>query len=272
MEEKGLVVISITDEDPALVDAFVVEYQVTHPVVILRTDELEKLIGVEGFPTSAVFSNGELSWTGHPSSASSAISAALKSADKGSIYPKALSKVRSLMREGKADSAYAEILKNEPKYDAETAAWATRVKTYIEEQAAAAFESAQALAGQGYLYRAISKVKAYAGAESPLPQAAAMQEWMAKIESETPELKKEMVGGELFEKAVAQEKALEFTEAFETYRSVTKKAKDTRIAANAETAMKAIHEGKKAGYSPSCENCDSKSHQACSKHAEKLKL
>jgi len=272
MEEKGLVVISITDEETALVDGFIDEFNVTHPVVILKSSELESLIGVSGFPTSAVFENGELVWTGHPSESSSAISSALKSAKKGSIYPKALSKVRTMMLQGKQDAAYAEILKNEAKYDAETAAWATRVKTYLEQQAASAFESAQGLAAEGYLYRAITKVSGYAGADSPLPQAPAIQEWMTKVEAESADFKKEMSGGELFEKAVAFEKELEFVEAFDVYRSVTKKAKDTKIAANAEAAMRVIFEGEMAGYNQHCEHCDRKTHKACNKHAEKLKL
>lgn len=272
MEEKGLVVISITDEETALVDGFVAEYGVTHPLVILKGGELENLIGVSGFPTSAVFTNGELTWTGHPASSSSAISEALKSAKKGSIYPKPLAKVRALMVSGKQDAAYAEILKNEAKYDPETAAWAARVKTYLEQQADAAFASAQTLVSEGFVYRAVAKVRGYASESSPMPQAAPMREWLAKVEAETPEFKKEMSGGEDYEKALALEKALEFTAAFEEYRSVMKKAKGTRIGANAEQAARVILDGRKAGYSPHCDPCDNASHQACNRHAEKIKL
>lgn len=272
MEENGLVVISITDEETSLVDAFAVEYGVTHPMVILKSGALESMIGVSGFPTSAVFENGELVWTGHPAESAGAISSALKTAKKGSIYPKALSKVRSLMKDGKQDAAYSEILKNEAKFDEETTAWAGRVKTYLEEQATAALSSAQAMATEGFVYRAITAVSGYAGADSPLPQAPAIQEWMAKIETETANFKKEMSGGELFEKAVALEKALEFEDAFDAYRSVTKKAKDTKIAGNADKAMRVIYEGNKAGYNAHCEHCDGKTHRACNKHVEKLKL
>lgn len=272
MEEKGLVVISITDEETALVDGFVAEFGVTHPLVILKSGELESLIGVSGFPTSAVFTNGELTWTGHPAESSSAIGNALKSAKKGSIYPKPLAKVRALMKEGKQDAAYADILKNEAKYDAATAAWAARVKTYLEEQADAAFVAAQAMATEGFVYRALRTVGGYAGAESPMPKAGEMRAWMAKLEAETPEFKKEMAGGEGFEKAVALEKALDFTAAFEEYRAVGKKSKGTKIGDNADKAARAIVDGQKAGYNEHCEHCDGKTHRACNKHAEKLKI
>lgn len=264
--------ISITDEEESLVDAFIEEFGVTHPVVILKGGQLESLIGVQGFPTSAVFTNGELTWTGHPSEAGSAVSKALSSAKKGSIYPKALSKVRGLMRDGRQDAAYAEILKNEGKYDAETAAWAGRVKTYLEQQAGLAFARAKEQAEAGLLYRATRTVGGYAGKDSPLPQAPEIQEWLAGLEAATPDWKKEMSGGEDFEAAAEMEKALQFEDAFEAYKRVAKKSKDTRIGANAEAAAKTILDGRKAGYNPNCEHCDAKTHMACLKHAAKIKL
>lgn len=272
MEEKGLFVISVTDEEESLVDAFIAEYGVTHPVVILKSSELENLIGVSGFPTSAVFENGELAWTGHPAESSSAVSKALKSASKGSVYPKDLAKVRALMKANRQGEAYAEILANQGKYDAETSAWASRVKSYLEDRAGAAFESAKTLAADGYLWRAVQEVGGYAAPDSPMPQAAEMREWLAKLEADTPEWKKELAGGEAVHKAAELEKSLDFLGAFNGYKAAMKKYRGLKIGANAEKAARVILEGRKAGYNQHCEHCDGNTKMACLKHAEKIKL
>jgi hypothetical protein len=265
-------VISVTDEEESLVDAFVAEFGVTHPLVILKTSELEDLIGVSGFPTSAVFANGELAWTGHPMEASGAVSKALKTATKGSVYPKELSKVRSLMKANRQGEAYAEILSNEGKYDAGAAAWAARVKAYLEERADAAFDAAKESAASGFLWRATQEIGGYAAPASPMPRAPEMREWLAKLEAETPEWKKELAGGEALHKAAELEKTLDFLGAFNGYKAVMKKCQGLRIGANAEQAARAIVDGRKAGYNPNCEHCDSKTKMACLKHAEKIKL
>jgi len=265
-------VISVTDEETALVDGFVKEFGVTHPVVILRSGELEKLIGVNGFPTSAVFSGGELSWTGHPAESASAVSKALKDAKKGSVYPKSLSKTRQLIKSNQQAAAYAELSKAQAKLTGDDAAWAARVKTWLEGESAAALTAGKADAESGFLYRGIERVKGYGGADSTLPNAEEIRAWLAGIESGTPELKKELSGGKSYEEALELEKQLEYVEAFKTYKTLMGKAKGTKIAANAEKAARAILDGRKAGFNPDCETCNYKDHQACSRHLEELKL
>ena len=272
MEEKGLVVISVTDEETALVNDFVAEFGVTHPLVILKGGELESLIGVQGFPTSAVFTNGVMTWTGHPSESGSAVSGALKQTSKGSIYPKALTKVRSLMRADRPAEAYAEILKGEPKYSADDAPWAARVKLYIEQQAAGALESAKADLAAGFVSRGVGRVAPYGGEASALPLAAEINAWLLQIQTDTPNYAKEVAGGAAFEKAEAMEKQELFSEAFDAYKAMLGKYKETRIGAHAEESARAILEGGKAGFNPNCEKCDGKYRRACSKHLEKKKL
>lgn len=265
-------VISITDEEVGLVDDFIAEFQVTHPLVILKSGELEKLIGVQGFPTSAVFSNGEMIWTGHPSSAGSAVSKALKAAKKGSVYPKSLAKARQLIKANLQSAAYAEVVKAQAKLTGDDAAWAARVKTWLEEESVAALAGAKAEVESGYYFRALERVKGFGSEDSTLPNANEIRAWVTDLEAGTPELKKELSGGKSFEEALAFEKALEYTEAFKAYKSLMGKAKGTKIAANAEKAARAILEGFKAGYNPNCESCDYKEHRACTRHREDLKL
>lgn len=265
-------VISVTDEEVGLVNDFIAEFQVTHPVVILKGGELEKLIDVRGFPTSAVFSNGELLWTGHPAESGSAVAKALKSAKKGSVYPKSLAKARQLIKANQQAAAYADIGKAQAKLTGDDAAWAARVKIWLEEESATALTGARAEAESGFLFRALERVKGFGGAESTLPNAAEIREWVTGVEAGTPELKKELSGGKSFEEAVALEKQLLYTEAFKAYKSILGKAKGTQIAAQAEKAARVILEGFKAGYSPNCESCEDKGHRACARHREDLKL
>jgi hypothetical protein len=266
------VVISVTDEEIGLVNDFIAEFKVSHPVVILKGGALEDLIGVSGFPTSAVFSNGELQWTGHPAESSSAVAKAMKSAKKGSVYPKSLAKARQLIKANQQAAAYADIGKSQAKLTGNDAAWASRVRTWLEEESSAALTGAKAEAETGFLFRALERVKGFGGAESTLPNAAEIREWVAGVEAGTPEFKKELSGGKSFEEAVALEKQLLYAEAFKAYKSILGKAKGTQIAANAEKAARVILEGFKAGYNPNCESCDAKDHRACTRHREDLKL
>lgn len=253
-------------------DDFVAEFGVTHPLVILKTDALEKMIGVSGFPTSAVFTNGELTWSGHPAEAGGAVGKALKEAKKGSVYPKAFTGVRGMLRDGNPAKAYAEILKNEAKWTGNDADWAKRLKTWIEAESTAALLEGKAQAEAGFFYRAWSRAQGFAPEGSALPNAGEIREWLSGLETSTPEWKKEMSGGKAFEEALAQEKQLLFTEAFKSYKSVMKSGKGTRIGANAERAARAILDGRKSGYNQHCESCDAKEKRACNRHWEEVKL
>lgn len=265
-------VISVTDEEIGLVNDFIAEFQVTHPVVILKGGALEDLIGVQGFPTSAVFSNGELQWTGHPAESASAVAKAMKSAKKGSVLPRSLAKAGSLIRAGKPAEAYSEVLKLELKLSEEDVKWADRLKKFLAEESVAALESGKADVAAGFIWRGLDRARRYAGTGSLLPNATDHNDWIAQVEAGTPELKKELTGGPLYAEAEALAKAYDFLGAFKAYKSVMSKCRGTKIAGNAETAARALIEAGSCGFSPTCEKCDHKDFRACSKHREEVKL
>lgn len=269
--EKGLVVISVTDEKQELVDQYMKEMNVTHPVVILPDGALEKVIGVSGFPTSGVFFNNELQWSGHPASAHGAVEDAMSGATKGGPYPKKLSKAFKLMDQGRAVDAMAELEKVTPKLDEKDSAWAERYKNYLMDQGAKAFAAATESIDQGFYYRATQLVEPYFGKESPYDGVAEMEQRMLMLEGEG-NYKKEISGGKLYAEAKELESAKEYLDAVKTYRSAMKKGKGAKIELHAYDAARALIEGRKPGYKSTCEKCDYKSQAACAKHFEEVKL
>jgi hypothetical protein len=269
--EKGLVVISVTDEKEELVDQYMKEMNVTHPVVILPDGALEKVIGVSGFPTSGVFFDNELQWSGHPSSSHGAVEKAMKGATKGGPYPKKLSKAFKLMDQGRAIDAMAELEKVTPKLDEKDAAWAGRYKAYLMDQGAKAFAKATESIDQGFYFRATQLVDPYLGKVSPYDGAAEMEQRLLMLQEEK-NYKKEISGGKLYAEAKELEGAKEYLEAVKTYRSAMKKGKGAKIEAHAYDAARALIEARKPGFKSSCERCDYKSQAACSKHYEEVKL
>ena len=262
----------MTDEDVSLVDDFVVTYGVTHPLVVLSSSELEDLIGVSGFPTSAVFEGGELAWTGHPSSAGSAVEDAIKKADKGSVYPKKLKKVRELMLDGAFSKALAELKKLQEKgLDGRDAEWAERLAEYMVSTCDKDFAGAKTALEAGLVYRAVTAVRGYAGADSAFPQAAEIGAWLAEREAD-PLYDKEMAGGELYAEGQQLEKAMDDLEAFKVYKKAAKKGSGGRIEQVAIDAAGTLVTDRKTGYKPSCPNCEHSIHSACYKHFEDLKI
>ena len=262
----------MTDEKVSLVDEFVAKYEVEHPLVILSSSELEDLIGVSGFPTSAVFSGGELAWTGHPSSAGGAIDDALGKADKGSVYPKKLKKVRDAMLDGEQAEALEDLQKMlEKGLDGRDAEWAERLRDYLLETCDKDFAKAKEQLQAGFVYRAYTRVQGYVGKDSPFPQAAEIAPWLAALEEE-PLFKKEMAAGELFEDAVALEQAGEYVAAFKTYAKAAKKAEGGRLEQVAKDAAGTLVTDRKTGFKAGCPNCDSGAKSACAKHFEELEL
>lgn len=269
--ERGLVVISVTDEKVELVDQWMAEMKPTHPVVILPDGALEKVIGVRGFPTAGVFAGGELRWTGHPSSASGAVDEAMKSATKGGPYPKKLAKAFKHMDGGDAVAAWAEVEKVKPKLDEKDAAWAGRYQTYLKDQGVKAFVAAEASIEAGFWYRAEQEAGSFLGKESPYDRAAEMQ---ARFEGlkESKTYRKEISGGKLYAEGRELEGRKEYLEACKAYRSAMKKGKGGLIEQHAYDAARALLDDRKPGYKSTCPKCDHKNTAACSKHFEDLKL
>lgn len=262
----------MTDEDISLVDDFVTTYDVSHPLAVMPKKELEALVMGSGFPSSGVFANGKLIWKGHPSEAGSAINDALAEAEKGSVYPKKLKKVRALMQKGENAKALAEVIKLEEKgLEGEDAAWAERIRKYMVGTCDRHFEKAKLAADEGRIYEGVTLVQDYADKKSPFPQAEAIGAWLLELEADE-NFKYAMAGGELYAEAQALEKAGEYVEAFKTYDKAISKAKDARIGALAREAALLLVSERHTGFKDSCPNCDGKVKAACEKHFEELSL
>jgi len=261
----------VTDEPAELVEKWIAELGVTHPVVILKDKALEKVIGVDGFPTSAVFLNKEMQWKGHPSSAGSPLSAAHKGARQDGVYPKKLSKVVKSWNKGDKVKALSDLYKTMPKLEAADLDWAGRLGTFMKGESAKAFEaSAQALQA-GYWLRGVQLAQPYLGKGSEYPRVAETQAHLTMMQ-EKPGYSKEIKGGELFQEAKDLASSREYLDAFKTYKKVMKKAADTAIAGHAEAAARELMDGYKPGFKSSCSNCNHKTDAACAKHRAKVKL
>ncbi|MDA0666413.1 MAG: hypothetical protein O3A95_07295 [Planctomycetota bacterium] len=268
---QGLVVISVTDEPAELVETWIATNNVTHPVVILADKKLENVIGVAGFPTSAVFLNKVLQWKGHPSEAGGALGAALKEGRSDSVYPKNLSKVIKTWNGGDRTKALSELYKTMPKLEGSDLEWAGRLDGFMKDESAKAFQLSSEAMEAGFWFRGLQLAQPYLGKGSEYPRVDETRSHLALMQ-ENPGYAKEVKGGELYEEAKLLERNMEYSEAVKVYKKIMKKSADTAIAGHAETAAKSLIDGYKPGFSATCPKCDAKSHAACAKHRETVKL
>src|SRR5688572_27350437 len=111
-EAKGLVIIGVTDEDPAIVEKWLgkMKTKPSYPIAILADGKLEQALGVQAFPTQGVIDpTGTITFAGH--GGESELSKALADATKGGIWPKKLDKIVAMIRGGDHAKAYAELQK-----------------------------------------------------------------------------------------------------------------------------------------------------------------
>jgi len=261
----------VTDEPAELVEPWMLKNKVTHPVVILPNKELEGVIGVKGFPTSAVFHGNKLKWTGHPSSSSGPLGDVQKDAKKTCVYPKKLSKVIKLINKGDMVKAMVDLHKLMEKLEGEDAAWAGRLEVSLNGQCSGAFADSAKAIEDGFWYEGILKAQPYLGKGSPYP---GVEETVAKLEllKEEDLYAKEISGGKSFKEAQATELIMEYTDAVKKYKSVMKKCRDTQIAGHARAAAEKLIQDRRPGYKPSCPSCSRNKGAACSKHHEEIKL
>jgi len=263
----------VTDEKPELVDKWMADVQPTYPVVILGSGDFESFLEVKFFPTAAVITpEGELSFSGSSSEVAGPLSEAMSRAKKGSLWPKSLSKVVKALEAGKTDAAYGALLKllDGGKLGEADGTIAGQFRSYLEGQAALAHEAGRKLLDEGFAWRAAGKVELYAEAKTPFPASADCAALLAEIAA-LPSFKKEMKGGELFAEAEALLDERDYTAAIKAWVSITKKCKGTRIAEHARARAAELARKGMAGYKSTCERCQ-QAKQACSKHAETVKL
>ena len=102
----------MTDESPALVDAWVKKHKPSYPIAILKNGKFERAIGTEFFPYGAVIApDGKIAYSGSVGMISGPLNEALSKAEKGSLFPKSIAKATKLMRANELDKSYGEILK-----------------------------------------------------------------------------------------------------------------------------------------------------------------
>jgi hypothetical protein len=268
---KGLVVISVTDEPVELVEPWIAANNVTHPVVILSDKKLEDVIGVAGFPTSAVFLDKALQWKGHPSEAGGALGSARKAGRSDSMYPKKLGKVIKAWNGGERTKALSELYKSMPKLEGSDLDWAGRWDGFMKNESAKAFQRSSEMIEAGFWFRGLQLAQPYLGKDSEYPRVDETRSHLAMMQEE-PGYAKEIKGGELYVEAQLLERQREYLEAFKVYKKIMKKSADTAIAGHAEAAAKSLIDGYKPGFKETCPKCDRRSHAACEKHRENVKL
>lgn len=266
-----MVVISVTDEPASLVAPWIAKHGVTHPIVILPDGALERVIGVKGFPTSAVFLGKEMQWQGSPSQSGSALGDAQSEGRKDSLYPKKLSKIVKAMNAGESAKALGLLRAGMAKFKDIDLDWANRLDAFLIETSVKDIAAASAAIEAGFWNKAVQIATPYLGKDSLFPCAADAQAMLDKL-SEEKLFSKEILGGKLFEEAKSLEDAKEYSEAFKGYKSVLKRCGDTNISEHARTAAQALIDGHKPGYNSNCPKCSANKGAACEKHLESVKL
>jgi len=261
----------VTDEPAELVEQWIADLGVTHPVVILPDKALENVIGVDGFPTSAVFLNKEMVWKGYPGAVGPELDAAHKEGRQDSVYPKKLSKVVKSWNKGDKVKALLDLYKTMPKLEGDDLAWAGRMDTFMKNESAKAFEASAKAFEAGFWFQGVQLAQPYLGKGSEYPRVAETVSHLEMMKGR-PGYAKEIKGGYLYQQAMALSAAGEYLDAFKTYKKVMKKSSDTAIAGHAETAARDLMDGYKPGYKSTCPNCDHKTDAACAKHREKVKI
>lgn len=247
------------------------KHGVTHPVVIMPNKELEKVIGVSGFPSSAVFLGREMQWTGHPSSSKSALAAAQKKGSKDSVYPKKFSKVIKSYNKGDYIKSLLDLRKSMEKLEGDDLTWGQQFEQFLLDKSAKAFKAADKAIEDGFWMQGLTTAEPFLKKGSPFPN---VEETNAKFEAlkENKAYAKEMSGGKLYIKAKGYEDAKEYVDAVKTYKSIMKKCAGTEIARHAETAGQKLITDRRPGHKPSCPACRRAKGAACNKHHEEMKL
>ena len=261
----------MTDEPLELVEPWIAEVGATHPIVIMPKGQLEKVIGVEYFPTGAVFLDRKLTWKGSAGGTAGPLEAARKKARKDSVYPKKLSKVIKSLNKGDQVKALADLRKLTPKLEGRDLSWADSLEQYLLSSCAKAFEQSMVEIEAGFWHKGQAMVEPYLKKGSLFPRVEETRAYLTSMQ-EKPLFKKEMMGGELYAEGQDLEVQKSYLEAFNAYKSVLKKAPGTQIAEHARVAAERLMEERRPGYKDSCETCRRNKGSACAKHLAKVKL
>ena len=268
-----MVIIGVTDEEPAVVADWVKRRKPGHPVAILKDKTFEEALGVKFFPTMGVIdTEGNLVYAGRRGGERDHVGSSAGRSARGALWPaKVLQKPLDLARKGDDLKAYVETMKLESKAkdDFETQ-WLGKMRGYFEGRAANALSQAKKLVDAGRMGVAVERLKPYAKAKPAYPSSEASAAYLEEL-ADLPNYKAELRGSKKFEEALAAAKGGEYTDAVEMYVSIYKKYDGTRVAQAARDKANDYVERGLPGMRRACAHCR-KAERACDKHAEKVKL
>jgi hypothetical protein len=264
------VIIGVTDEKTELVDAFVAKRKPTYPIVILKTDALEKALKVPHFPFNGVIDpTGTLSYAGD--SPQGALGDAMKVAKPGPIWPKKLLPAAQALRAQDLDGAWAqlELVAKDAALDARDTAVLGRFRAFVERSVADQLDAAKKSADAGFVYDAVQVLTPLAAAKA-LPARADAEQRLADLRA-LPKFDLELKGGEAFVAAAKLESSGEFSDAFDAFKGLSKKYAAAKIGPLAFARAKSLVDRGLPGYKSTCPKCQA-ARKACAKHAEDVKL
>lgn len=273
--KKGLVLIGVTDENVATVDAWYKKAQPRYPIAILEDGEFEKSLGVKFFPTGAVLDpEGKIVFAGSARETSSPLKDAMSDGLKSPLFPKGLSKVQKAMADGDLEKAWAAVvsLKGKVGNDEEQDKWMERFETAIAKQAADSLASARRADEMGLVYQAVEILGPIVDVKVPFPVTEQAADLLAEIKGRD-NYADEMKAGAQFEKGLQAQAEREFTEAAKIYAKTADKYPDTRLAEAARAKAAYLIDGGWCGFDSNCGDCK-QADAACDKHDEggKVKL
>lgn len=267
--------IGVTDEPPSLVDEWMDKVQPEYPIVCLKNGDLEKFLGVQFFPTAAVIApDGTLAFSGSAGAVAGPLGKALRDATKTPLFPKVFKKVSKALREGDYEKSRAELAKliERGRWDEGEEAAAAQLLQYHEDLAVEALARAETSKKARRVYDAVQALAPFAEVEPELAVSAKLRAFLAELEA-MPDYSKEMSGGEDFAEAEALERSYEFEDAFNAYKSISKKTEGTWIGELALEHARRLMDSGRPGWSQHCNACRaSRQQSACEKHQKKVRL
>ena len=261
----------MTDESPEIVTEWLARAKPKYPIAITKGG-FENQIKVPHFPYSAVIGpDGSITYAGDSGGGEGIIDAGMAKSKKEALWPKSLSKVTKVMM-GDPIKAYGELKKMlaEGKVVAQDKPHVDNFVAFLEGQAQSALGEARSFQEKGHVLKAVRKIEAYSSAVPAFPISADSTTLLKELQA-LPDFKKEVAGGEGYLAAEQLEKDKEYLDAFEAYKSVSKKFAGTKVAENAKVQAERLRSEGLPGMEPDCENCH-RAKRACEKHKKDVKL
>lgn len=261
--EDGLVVISVTDEDPELVEAWIERTGATHPIAALEDDALERAHRVRAFPTAIVLDpRGERVFAGDPRDARPALERALAHAERGPLLPPTLRASASRAAEGATAAAWRALDAAADGPARETAgAW----RAHFAARALHDVARARAEASRGGVFEAVRRLRPWAELEDGPPAAAEARALLDELAAR-PGHARELAGGERYAAGLAAEAGGLWDEADRLYAGIEAELGGTHAAERASARRRKLAEAGRLGLDPGCERC-AWDGRACAAHA-----